>query len=72
MIYSLWSLKKLISLPRYESARPFEIKIINELAPGVFTLAPRSLKLIVEQFELLFLTIKLKQNAATRERTGDL
>ena len=28
--------------------------------------------LIVEQFELLFLTIKLKQNAATRDRTGDL
>ena len=28
--------------------------------------------LIAEQFELLFLTIKLKQNAATRDRTGDL
>ena len=27
--------------------------------------------LIAEQFELLFLTIKLKQNAATRDRTGD-
>ena len=28
--------------------------------------------LIAEQFELLFLAIKLKQNAATRDRTGDL
>ena len=28
--------------------------------------------LIAEQFELSFLTTKLKQNAATRDRTGDL
>ena len=28
--------------------------------------------LIAEQVVLLFLTIKLKQNAATRDRTGDL